>query len=159
MSMHFMCLEEQYDVLVPYRGGRTIKNLIDEIQGGETPENYIDQRLTDEHFPQTREGDEPISVWLASFSYWLRCKENVVDYLRGDGYVPVNPAELLALRAKHPRTRFMRSVALAQSWKDHNGYARVPCIGSGAGSGLRLREFNSGWAPFWKFAIKKTENE
>lgn len=159
--MSLICFEGAYEVLVPYSGPTTIKNLIQTIQEGEQPEEFVDARLTDEHFPQGFEGDVASLIEVVSFNPGWSSKEDGVGFLRARGYIPATAAELLALRAQYPGSRFSRSciATVCPPWRDTRNYPYIPCLGNCYGNGLRLRISTGGFVSFWKFAVKKAESE
>ncbi len=154
-----MKIVEHFEVQVPYLGSQTIRRILRRITLKENPPDYIDARLTDEHFPQLCYGLQSVSIDLVSFDWWISHKEDTAMLLLNEGYEAVNAAELLELRASNPQLEHAPPItAPKDTWEDPRGYRFVPCIHAGAGHGIRVRIIDAGWAPFWRFAVKKTES-
>ncbi len=155
-----MRIHESYEIHVSYCGGRTITGLLDRIRKNTNPPNFVDQRLTDVNFPQGLKGVKTSKIFIVSFDRWISHREDTEACLHQEGFLVVNAAELLSLRAEKPKLEFGHPIVAPRNpWKDPRGYRFVPCIHSGSGNGIRLRMINAGWAPFWRFAVQKAENE
>ncbi len=153
-------IQARYVVQVTYCGQGTIRHLLARIREGSRPTDFVDHRLTDLHFPQKGDGCTSSTIELVSFPWWISAREDTATILSDNGYQAVNTAELLSLRAMDPLLELAPPIAAPKDvWDDGRGYRFVPCIHAGAGRGIRLRMIDAGWAPFWRFAVKKAESE
>lgn len=98
-------------VVVPYAGDQTIAKLVK--LGGYDWQN---SDITDQHFPQNRQGTERVAVHLEHFARVITSEE-VIQRLASKNLRAVNAAELLALGATSPSLqRHYPIIALGQEW-------------------------------------------
>lgn len=98
-----------YPVTVPYQGNTTIKELV-----AAGMYDWHDDRISDAHFPQRREGAEGALVELVHFNRSIS-SDDVLNELDQRGLRAANPAELLAFGVTHPAVqREFPIVALGQ---------------------------------------------
>ncbi len=135
-------------------GPKAIERLLGRIRRGRNPPDWIDHRLTDEHFPQPSEQEKSVLASVIAFSDTLTSEVDIVAVLSDAGYISLSVGELLMLRLENPELAFHPPIAApGYSWSDGR-YRWVPCLGSGLGPGIRLRIQNAGWSHFWTFAVK-----
>ncbi|MFZ3043540.1 MAG: hypothetical protein WA058_00280 [Minisyncoccia bacterium] len=115
--------ESEFTLEVPYYRTGTIRRL---LKAG----NYDWQNadVSDKHFPQSQVGNKKITMRLMNFKRVIGT-DGVLKKFEKLNLRATNPAELLALGAKHPWLQHRYPiVALGQKWPLPNGDELVVCL-------------------------------
>lgn len=145
-----------FPTVVPYRGERTIGDL---VEAGEY--DWCSPLINDENFPQEREGDEEIIIEPLWLGYFVR-SHAAMEIIYGHGARPANAAELLALGAQNPDLQRKRGkvVGLGQRWcRPPNGHMVPICLeGNKVERHASVFALDTGWKETW-FATIRTQPE
>jgi len=141
---------EHYTIITNYAGNKTIKNLLKEGKY-----DWVNVGITDKNFPTNKTGTEVDEIYLPHFHRRFDNEDLVIEELDGLGYKQVNPAQLLALGAKHPDLqRQFPIAALGQCWVDSRARRCVVYLdGCSDGRHANLDWREDEWHGDWRVAV------
>lgn len=140
----------RYIVTINYAGDKTIKNLLKEGKY-----DWVNNDITDKHFPTKKTGTEKEEIYFIHFNKRFDNGNQVIEELGKLGYKSANPAQLLALGAKHPDLqRQFPIAALGQHWFGSGGFRFVVYLSRYLGDrSAGLYWFKNRWSVDWRFAV------
>lgn len=149
-----MKIIKSFPVELPKSRSASIEGLLNKIRRGKNPPDYIDHHVNDDTIPAHPDDFGIHFITLVSFDRIVLPRENVVDMLHEEGWVPVRARPLLALRAQHPETHFGLPIAAVGQPIHIDKMERVVTINRSNAHGVGLRVTSGGWSDFWTFAVK-----
>lgn len=145
---------KSFPVEFPRGRSATIECLLNKIRRGKNPPEYIDHHVNDDSIPAHPDDFGIHFITLVGFDRVVLPRENVVDMLHEEGWVPVRARPLLALRAQHPEIHFGLPIAAVGQPIHIDKMERVVTINRSNTHGVGLRVTSGGWSDFWTFAVK-----